>query len=243
MVSLCRVNSLVSSKSVSIFFFFLSTYFEKSNMNLISMRSLSFKTEIQKFWEQTDIHSGTEVVSSTNQAANTAQKEHCIEIWTGETLGGFNICDLHLIKMRLLTEVILLSVISQWWNHYDLQWYQVLSLDSHRKELPTTEYLAKPVLKATIPGAHFLSPKYASTSHLSRDNRNQGSAIPPNRDPILFPDQHLLRQKGVSIWAGCVMRLWLFLWWRRQQSMGKAPPESSTSSCVIFKRLCYKILQ
>lgn len=80
MVSLCRVNSLVSSKSVSIFFFFLSTYFEKSNMNLISMRSLSFKTEIQKFWEQTDIRSGTEVVSSTNQAANTAQKEHCIEI-------------------------------------------------------------------------------------------------------------------------------------------------------------------
>lgn len=80
MVSLCRVNSLVSSKSVSIFFFFLSTYFEKSNRNLISMRSLSFKTEIQKFWDQTDIRSGTEDVSSTNQAANTAQKEHCIEI-------------------------------------------------------------------------------------------------------------------------------------------------------------------
>lgn len=81
MVSLCRVNSLVSSKSVSIFFLFLSTYFEKSNRNLISMRSLSFKTEIQKFWEKTDIRSGTEEdVSSTNQAANTAQKEHCIEI-------------------------------------------------------------------------------------------------------------------------------------------------------------------
>lgn len=130
---------------------------------------------------------------------------------------------------------------------------KLLSLNSHRKELPITEHLAKPILNAMLQealhhkphktAAHPFPPTQICLTQPSfyRQHKPRLSSHPaeiPSPSPAPF---QIKRRFNLSRLCDEIMAI--SVRWKRWQAMGKACPESSTSFWVIFMRLPYKITQ